>query len=248
MTGWTTTGSWNTTTAYSWSPPASITDSPNGFYNSNEYSQLVNVTPINLGTAVSAQLSFYTRFELEAGYDFAQAQVSNDGGFTWFALCGKYTTNISTLDNGNPIWTGSKTNWVKEELPLDDYLGQTIQIGFLLGSDQGVELDGFYFDDVLVESIDTAAIGVAEANNAQTLAQNMPNPADGYTYIPIGNRTDAATLEIYNSMGQVVETVVVPAGAPTLRLTTAHLAPGVYFYRLTAAGVVSETKRMQVVR
>jgi carboxypeptidase T len=247
ITGWIQSGGWNTTTSQFWSAPSCITDSPNGNYPAAANSRLTTANALNLTTALSANLTFYTRFETEPGYDYAQAQVSTDGGASWTALCGRYTTNNNNIDNGNAAWTGFQSGWVKEQMPLDDYLGQSILLRFRLRSDFGVEYDGFFFDDLLVEIIDTSSTGITE-NTASTISQNMPNPADNYTYINIGNLNDNGTLELFNSMGQVVMSVPVTSGEPSLRVNTEELVQGVYFYRLRVNGAVSETKRMQVVR
>lgn len=247
ISGWNQTGGWNTTTSQFWSAPSCITDSPNGNYPPSANSRLTTASALDLSTAVSANLTFYTRFEIEPGYDYAQAQVSTDGGATWTALCGRYTTNNNNIDNGNAAWTGFQSGWVKEQMPLDDYLGQQILLRFRLRADFGVEYDGFFFDDLLVEVIDTASVGMAETQSA-TLSQNMPNPADNYTYINTGNLQHNGVLEIYNSVGQLVMSVPVAAGTPVVRVNTELLVQGVYFYRLQVNGVVSETKRMQVVR
>ncbi|MGL5890898.1 MAG: M14 family zinc carboxypeptidase, partial [Bacteroidia bacterium] len=247
ITGWNQSGGWNTTTSQFWSAPSCIADSPNGTYPSGANTRLTTASALNLSTAVSAHLSFYTRFETEPGYDFAQAQVSTDGGATWTALCGRYTTSNNNLENGDPLWTGFQTGWVKEEMPLDDYLGQPILIRFRLISDFFTEYDGFFFDDLLVEMIDTAASSINETA-AATVSQNMPNPADNYTFINTGNLTGNGTLEVFNSIGQSVMFVPVLAGESWLRVNTEALSPGVYFYRLNVDGVVSGTKLMQVVR
>ncbi|MFN8715171.1 MAG: M14 family zinc carboxypeptidase [Bacteroidota bacterium] len=247
ITGWNQSGGWNTTTSQFWSAPSCIADSPNNNYPQGANTRLTTATALDLTTAVSAHLSFYTRFEIEPGYDFAQAQVSTDGGGSWTALCGRYTTNNNNLDNGNSLWTGFQSGWVKEQMPLDDYLGQQIIIRFRLISDFGVEYDGFFFDDLLVEVIDTAASSIEEMQTVQ-LSQNMPNPADGYTYINTGYLQNNGTLEIYNITGQLMMQQPVVAGEPSLRVNTEILSPGVYFYRVVLNGLVSETKRMQVVR
>jgi bacillopeptidase F (M6 metalloprotease family) len=199
---------------------------------------------------VSAQLSFYGKWELEPGYDYSQVQVSTDNGATWTALCGKYTTNNNNLDNGNPTYTGINSNWLKEEMSLDNFLGQNILIRFRLRSDFGVEYDGFYFDDLLVEAIDTTGTsGISEnGSSAFTISQNMPNPADAYTFINTGHLNKNSAIEVFNSFGELVMKKEISAGSNSIMLNTAPLAEGIYFYRVICGGMVSETKKMSVVR
>ncbi len=248
LTGW-TSNTWNTTTSSFVSGPSSITDSPNGNYNSNANTRITMTSPVNLANVSAAQLSFYTRFELEPGYDFAQVQVSNDNGNTWNALCGKYTTNNNNLDQGFPTYTGVQSAWVKEEMSLDDYLGQSILVRFRLGADFGVQLDGFYFDDLLLEVLDTTTIGLTEITSGMPIGQNMPNPADGYTYIDCGRPAVSGTLEIIDAYGKLILAENIAEGTSSYLLNTATLAVGVYYYRCVFAnGDVSEVRKMSVVR
>jgi carboxypeptidase T len=248
MSGWTTVGGWNVTTSSYYSSPSSITDSPNGNYGQNASTRITTTLPIDLTTAISAQLSFRAKWELEAGFDYSQVQVSIDNGVSWTPVCGKYTTNNNNLDAGNPTFTGVQQNWVKEEMSLDNFLGNNILLRFRLRSDFGVEMDGFYFDDLLVQTIDTSTIGIAENHLASSIGQNMPNPADEYTFVNVNRPQENSVLEIYDSFGRLVMTENVTAGAANVRLNTATLPAGIYFYRLAYGNEASETRRMVITR
>jgi PKD repeat protein len=100
-------------------------------------------------------ISFYAKWGIESDYDFVQFQVSTDGGSTWIGQCGNYTVpgtsgNGSVQPNGQPVYEGTQTSWVLEEINLSDYLGQQIKVRFQLRSDGGTTADGFYFDDFKV--------------------------------------------------------------------------------------------------
>ena len=161
ITGWTSVGGWNTTTSSYYSAPSSITDSPSGNYATNANTSIAKTTAVSLANTLSAELTFETKFALETGYDYSEVEVSPDNGTTWTALCGKYTTNNS-LDGGNPTYTGFQSAWVKEEMSLDNFIGQNILIRFRLSSDQGTEYDGFYFDDLKVVVVPNSGNGVNE--------------------------------------------------------------------------------------
>ncbi|MCX6310879.1 MAG: M14 family zinc carboxypeptidase [Bacteroidetes bacterium] len=250
ITGWTSTGGWGINTSAFYSTPSSIGDSPSGNYNQLANTNIKTTSPISLVGAISAQLSFRGMWALEAGYDYSQVQVSTDNGVTWTALCGKYTTNNNGLDNGNPTYTGINSVWLKEEMSLDNYLGQSILVRFRLSADFGVQYDGFNFDDLLVEAIDTtSAQGISENHlAASSISQNMPNPADDYTFINTGHHSQNGTIEIYNSIGELVMTKNVNAGTPSVQLNTTSLSVGVYFYRMVCGSEISETRKMSVVR
>ena len=72
------------------------------------------------------------------------------------------------------------------------------------------------------------------------LLQNYPNPFNPSTRISFSvDRTEKATLEVYNVLGQKVATlfdgVAVPGSVYAVRFDGARLASGVYFYRLRTA-------------
>lgn len=84
-----------------------------------------------------------------------------------------------------------------------------------------------------------------------TLHQNFPNPFNPSTEIRFDiNRPGLAVLKIYNTLGQVVTTLVnrdLPAGSYRLTFDAANLPSGLYFYRLEYDGL-SQTKKMMLIR
>jgi len=247
MSGWSGSGGWGVTTEQFVSAPSSLTDSPFSSYSAGSSVAMPMTQNVSLANAISAHLVFQTRYELEAGYDFAQVEVSSDNGVTWTPLCGKYTTNNNSLDNGNPVYNGYRTTWVKEDMSLDDYIGMNILIRYRLESDFGVEYDGIYLDDVVVEVLDTAANSIGEHAATSGLGQNIPNPANEETFIPLAS-TNPGMIEIYSQFGELVLQQAVNAGANGVLVNTSTLSQGVYFYRLTENGVSTETRKMTIVR
>ena len=149
-TNW--TGNWSTTGSTFVSPSKSFTDTPTGNYTSNTTKTYTYVPSIDLTNASDAMISFYAKWALEADYDYTQFQVSIDGGTTWIGQCGNYTVpgtnaNGSVQPNNLPVYEGTQSSWVIEEINLSDYLGQTIKVRFILKSDGGTNADGYYFDD-----------------------------------------------------------------------------------------------------
>jgi len=146
------TGNWSTTNSTYVSPTKSFTDSPNGNYSNNQTKNFTYDPVIDLTNAVSAKVSFYAKWDIEADYDYVQFQVSTDGGSTWIGQCGIYTVegtdaNGSVQPDGEPVYEGVMSDWVLEEISLSDYLGQSVKLRFRLQSDGGVREDGYYFDD-----------------------------------------------------------------------------------------------------
>lgn len=227
------TGSWNTTGATFYSASTSFTDSPGTDYGNNNSKTWEFNQTIDLTNATSAAITYYAKWEIEADYDYAQFQVSTNGGSSWIGQCGSYTVDGngspwgSVQPDGEPVYEGTQSSWVLEEISLSDYLGQQINVRFLFESDGGFTMDGFYFDDFTVAyEIDNPVPPSASFSAASdSVCMNSPitfndestgNPTswnwdfgDGvgtstsqnptYTYTTPGTYT--VTLEVSNAQG-----------------------------------------------
>ena len=250
MSNW-TSSDWNATSLEYYSPSSSITDSPGSGndYNNNDVNTINLDNTIDLTGAISAHLSFWAKWDIEAGYDYTQLQVSTDGGTSWIPQCGKYTsTGNADQDQGNPLWDGTQNTWVKEEIDLSDYFGQVIQFRFQLVSDNWVTGDGFYFDDFEVTTV-FASVGINEQNTHPFhISQNMPNPSCGYTYInyQLPSSTKNASLIITNAVGQLIEKIKLNPSSRNTHLNTKRFNPGNYLYYIQADQIRSASKRMVI--
>ena len=124
---WTLQGSWGTTTSQAHSPSTSLTDTPVGEY-SNETAHAARIN----GSYQATQLSFWHRYDIESGWDYARVQVSTDGS-AW-----------NTLDS----FTGTQNTWQQVSFDLSDYSGQDLQFRFVMETDYSVTEDGWYIDDI----------------------------------------------------------------------------------------------------
>ena len=170
---YTSSGSWGLTTEEFVSEPSSITDSPNGDYGDQVYSELVLNNTVDLSNAYEASLNFFAKWEIEPDYDWVQVQASIDG-VSFTPLCGNYTepSSIDQAPNGSHVFDGFQNDWVKESMDLSDFLGEeNVALRFIFASDYYVNGDGFYFDDLELEllfeegtstqSLDNVALKVA---------------------------------------------------------------------------------------
>ena len=68
----------------------------------------------------SPRLSFWTKYDIESNYDYAQVEVSTNNGSTYTPLAGNYTQpgTGSFQPNGEPLYDGVQTSWVNEEMDL----------------------------------------------------------------------------------------------------------------------------------
>jgi len=154
------TGDWALTTGASHSPTHSYTDSPGGNYPPNANLIGALATGVDLSSYFGASLEFYTKYELETGFDYCYLEASDDGGSTWYL--------VKTY-NGE----GVVTQFTQEVIDLGAFAGKPdVRIRFRLVSDAGYETDGMYVDDVKI-------IGLTVDNSPPLLVYNAPQNYEG---------------------------------------------------------------------
>jgi hypothetical protein len=117
----------------------------------------------DLNALETATLTFWTWYEIEAGWDYGYVTVSVDDGRTWQLL----ETNSTTRDNpqGNsfgPGFTGiSGSNngreaapvWRQETADLTPYAGRPVWLRFQYVTDGAVNKQGFVIDDIAIPEL-----------------------------------------------------------------------------------------------
>jgi carboxypeptidase T len=251
LNNWTVSASWNTTTSTFYSASSSITDSPNGDYANNANKSITLSSGVDLNNAVAATLSFYGKWEIEAGYDYVQLEISTNGGNSWIPQCGNYTkAGSANQEQGEPLYDGFQSTWVKEEINLSDYLGQTVIARFTLVSDNWAQEDGFYFDDFEINVV-YGPSGIEElTENGLYISQNIPNPANETTTINyiLPQTKGNAYLNITNGMGQIIDRILLNNTSQNIQVSTSQLSQGVYYYYIENKDQRSLTKKMIVVK
>jgi len=227
------TGTWATTNSLYVSPPSSITDSPSGQYPNHSTKTTTTIYSMNLTDAVAARLSFWARWDIETGYDYAQVMISSNNGSTWTPLCGKYTGNgTSNQDLDEPVYDGAKSQWVKEEIDLNNWIGQEVKFRFRLVSDYYTSGDGFYFDDFLVEVILPDTTTSLNHHTDKFEFKLYPNPAkDMVSVVSHGEMIRSVRItgidgkEYYNN----------ELNAHICTLDVSQLPQGIYFIYVTTS-------------
>ncbi len=139
-------------------------------------------------------------------------------------------------------WYISKDHWLVEELQPSTY--------YPLNSDPlynvaRTQLPGF------VRLLESASITSVPDNSTTphdfALEQNFPNPFNPVTVISYQLSVNSfVTMKVFDVIGREVATLVnenLVAGNYDIAFNAANLSSGVYFYRLTAGGMV-QTKKM----
>ena len=182
-------------------------------------------------------------------YDYCQFQVSTDGGNNWIGQCGLHTVpgvggNGSVQPNGQPIYEGTK-DWVREEISLSDYLGETIKVRFQLRSDGGVNMDGFYFDDFTIHK-GVTGIGLDEQELYFTV---YPNPSKTSFMITSSDNLLNYTYSILDMNGKVVLQDKIDNSASEWNVSVGNLTNGVYTLVLNnASGTAQSQKKMVILK
>jgi len=162
---------WEATTLSYHSAPTSFTDSKNGNYTNNATVTMTLKNAIDLSSNNYPKLSFWTRFDMESGWDYGQVKVSTNNGSTFTPLSGNYTKpgSGSFQPSGQPVYSGSQSTWVNEIMDLSNYNTSQVKLRFELKSDVSVTRDGWYVDDI---GVIVYGIIPVELNSFTALMQN----------------------------------------------------------------------------
>ena len=243
------TGTWATTGAQYYSPSSSLTDSPMGNYaaNANKITTLVN--EITLNTSLLMVLQFRAKWALEKDYDYVQVSISTNNGTTWIPLQGKYThPGTAYQASGQPVYDGTESEWVREAISLNSYVGKKIKIRFRLKADQGTEMDGYYLDDFNISMLlDPTAVDSDKMSSA-ILGFPYPNPAHDRSEISyvLPQGSSKSELLVHTPTGIVVSRTMLNQRSGNAGIDTGKLASGVYFISVLSSGVQSPVRKLIV--
>jgi len=130
-------GSWSLTDETSYSESHSLTDSPYSDYPPNQNTIQTLGQGIDLSQFQSAEITCWTKYELEESFDYVYLEASVDSGITW-----------SQIDEFN----GIQTAWTLENIDIGFFAGnEDVLFRFRLYSDGAIEYDGIYVDDFMVQ-------------------------------------------------------------------------------------------------
>lgn len=133
-------GEWGLATNQYHSPPNSLADSPVGNY--DDYATVVveMTTDADLSGYAGARLEFWTKYDIEDGFDYCYLAISSDGGASW--------TDLETFN-------GEGVDWHNFVMEIDDFTGLNVRFRFTLITDPLYTVDGMYVDDFTVIGTDT---------------------------------------------------------------------------------------------
>ncbi|MDH3283170.1 MAG: choice-of-anchor J domain-containing protein [Acidobacteriota bacterium] len=153
------------------------------------------------------ELRFMHRLNTESSYDGGVLEYSTDGS-TWndagpLITSGGYTGTISTCCSspigGRQAWFGDSGGWTEVRVDLDSLAGQNVTFRWRAATDSSVSDEGWYVDDVVVESttyICNAFVrpGEAAADHAFTLQKDPGGFLLNWSASPSGGAPDRYKL------------------------------------------------------
>ncbi len=150
LSNWSAAAPWGVTSLHKVSGLYSVTDSPSGSYVNNLNIALTSRS-IDLRTApANANLVFSHKYALEFGFDYGYIEASRDGGASWTQLGNRFNGTLSSF-------TTASTS-------MAAYAGLSdVRIRFRLTTDSSVVYDGWYIDDVRIESVPANQLPVADS-------------------------------------------------------------------------------------
>jgi len=151
------------------------------------------------------------------------------------------------------VWPGGSVygNFTQNIIDLSTYGGHNVRIAFRYYMDCNVDGYVVYVDKV--QMLGTVGINPIGSNTPKEFAlhQNYPNPFNPTTKIKfdIPRNTDV-TLEVYNSLGQMVQTLYkgyANSGYYETDFNASGLPSGAYFYRLVTRDF-TQVKKMMLIK
>jgi hypothetical protein len=253
---------WDATTADYHSAPNSYTDSKSGMYVANATVTMSSTNNISLTGYSNPILSFWTKWDIENSYDCGLIQISTNSGSTWISLKGTLSKSASgigrQLPAGAPVYDGTLSTWTQETVDLTAYAGEQIKLRFALWTDEGLNKDGWYVDDISIFFYGTLPDPVKVESTDKidfTLEQNYPNPFNPNTVIKYSiHQSGIVSIKLYNILGSEVATLLnefKEAGRYSLNFSSDELknkiSSGVYFYTIKA-GRFTQTRKMVIMK
>ncbi len=110
---------------------------------------------VDLTGKQDTKLKFKTAYDIEELWDWASVSVRVHGTAEWTVIPGNITTTkndpqaVITVNHGI---TGNSKGWVDAEFDLSTYAGKNIDIMFRYQTDPGLDLNGWFIDELKVLS------------------------------------------------------------------------------------------------
>lgn len=225
---WNKIGSWGLCTTQSYSGNRSLSDSPNGNYNENEYSYCQYPQAVELSNCTSASVSFMTKYDVGLNSEFVSFEISTDN-INWQAL---------------DVFAGDQSEWIEKSYCLNSLLGQSIYFRFVLETNYNSFGNGIFIDDFNICKT-SHTVGNENQENikpAIVLTGNYPNPFNPQTALCFEiDKAQNVMIDVFNIKGQKVKSLTKYCAMPGkneiiwngMNDQSEKVTSGIYFYKLS---------------
>ncbi|MFO7524062.1 MAG: immune inhibitor A, partial [Ignavibacteriaceae bacterium] len=235
----TTSPKWEATTQSFYSSPVSYTDSKDGSYSNNATVTMTLTNPIDLSGINNPRLTYWTKFDIEDDWDYGQVKVSTNNGSTWIPLEGEYTEpgTGSFQPNGQPVYDGVESNWVREDIPLTGYTSAQVKFQFQLRTDGSLTRDGWYVDDIAVIyygiiPVELTSFTAQPVNNKVELNWTTASELNNRGFeVQKSQKSKVKSQNVWTTIG-FVDGYGTTAEAQSYSFTDKSVSSGEYLYKL----------------
>lgn len=234
---------------------------------------LFEIGQVEVGTI----LSFQHSFNIEKDADGAVVEFSEDGenwmdagtDFVSGGYNGEVSNSPSNPLNGRKLFTGNSKGFITSKIDLTRYAGKAISVRFRFASDEKVQKEGWYVDDLKVgnylevtnrvhaqisdkkssHQVTTVILDNDSTNSLfdwkqqKSLAQLFPNPVVQIAHIYLPEIHETATLSICSIDGRQVFLSSLIGGENQLNLQ--QISAGSYIVSITIDG---RTERHRLIK
>jgi hypothetical protein len=152
-------GEWGLATNNYHSEPNSLADSPVGNYANYDTVVVETTEDIDLVGYAGYRLEFWTKYDIETGFDYVYLDISSDGGTNW---------------NNLEVFNGEGIDWYNYVADLGGYAQRSIRFRFTLETDALYTVDGMYVDDFTIFGLDTDTSPPLILHDGPTPATSVP--------------------------------------------------------------------------
>ncbi len=200
--------------------------------------------PFAIGTG-STTLSFWHAHTFEGSgthYDGGVLEISTDGA-AWsdveaaggVFLTGGYDGTLSTCCNnplgGRDAWTGSSGGMFQTTVDLSALAGQDVWLRFRLGCDSSVSSEGWYLDDIVLETTGPCPCSGPAFAGIGTAAAVAGEPSADLSWAAATDTCGSGSMEylVYAGAGGAVDWSAPVASTTALSYRVGGLTPGVAY-------------------
>lgn len=167
--------------------------------------------------------------------DELTVQISTDCGATFNDIYSKDGLTLATVPYISSSWSPTRAaEWRQETIDLSPYLGNHVQLKFVLLND--------YSNSTFIDNISLNQTLSTDDSILEDSITLFPNPAKGFVQLKVSNPdVIGANIQIINSLGQQVGRAVL--NNTITRIDTNAYSTGLYFVTISN-GTLSTTKKL----